>query len=71
MQQKGWYVGSNGNWFRDTREARYCIHMRFDGKHQVLRNGEDIGAPITATAEGAKAYAEDYAEHEGWKDADQ
>ncbi len=53
----GYWVGSNGNLFRDSAKFRYCIAKERDGRYFVAQDGEQLG-PTLSTLEDAKTVIE-------------
>lgn len=43
-EPKPWFVGSNGNWFRDMHGARYCVAYIGPNEFETLRNGIVFGS---------------------------
>lgn len=37
-----WFVGSNGNWFKDAAGARWCVWFAHTCRYGVSRNGVDF-----------------------------
>jgi len=43
MNERTWFVGSNGNWFRDMGGYRYCVAYIGSQQWEVARNGIVFG----------------------------
>jgi hypothetical protein len=61
MTSAKWWVGSNGNWFCDMAEARYCVAMITPHQYETARNGIVFGNRADSVAT-AKASCEDHAD---------
>jgi hypothetical protein len=73
LDRANWFIGSNGNWFADIGDFRYCV-TRINPSDKasgfmVARNGIEITGPRALgkpaghkTVDGAKRYAEWHAD---------
>jgi hypothetical protein len=52
-----WAVGSNGNYFADLGDTRWCVWYENANAYHVAANGKDF-EPVFTNADEAKAFAE-------------